>query len=70
MDQQSVTLSRRQLLTMIGKVAGAAVMYEAMSELALAGESGFTGPIELHGDPRGASVLVLGAGPGRFVSGL
>lgn len=62
MDQESVTLSRRQLLTLIGRVAGAAVMYETMSELALAGESGFTGPIELRGAPRGASVLILGAG--------
>lgn len=62
MDQESATLSRRQLLAMIGRVAGAAVMYEAISELALAGESGFTGPIELRGAPRGASVLVLGAG--------
>ena len=55
-------MSRRALLTLIGTVAGSAVMYEAMTSLALAGESGFTGPIQLSGDPKGASVLVLGAG--------
>jgi monoamine oxidase len=37
-------------------------MYEAMTELGFAGESGYTGPIRLEGDPRGASVLILGAG--------
>jgi monoamine oxidase len=55
-------MSRRDLLTLIGTVAGSAVMYEAMTSMALAGESGYTGPIELSGDPKGASVLILGAG--------
>jgi monoamine oxidase len=55
-------MSRRSLFTLIGTVAGSAVMYEAMSSLAYAGESGYTGPIELSGDPKGASVLILGAG--------
>ena len=55
-------MSRRDLLTLIGAVAGSAVMYEAMTSMALAGESGFTGPIRLSGDPKGASVLILGAG--------
>jgi monoamine oxidase len=54
--------SRRALFAMIGAVAGSAVMYEAMSALAYAGESGYTGPIELTGAPKGASVLILGAG--------
>src|ERR1700728_874700 len=47
---------------MIGAVAGSAVMYEAMSQLGSAGESGYSGPIELTGDVKGASVLILGAG--------
>ncbi len=55
-------MRRRDLLTLIGTVAGSAVMYRAMSAMALAGESGFTGPIKLEGDPKGASVLILGAG--------
>ena len=55
-------MSRRALLTLIGTVAGSSVMYEAMTSMALAGESGYSGPIELSGDPKGASVLILGAG--------
>jgi monoamine oxidase len=37
-------------------------MYHAMTAMAFAGESGFSGPIQLTGDPKGASVLILGAG--------
>ena len=37
-------------------------MYQAMSELGHAGESGYTGCIELKGAPKGTSVLILGAG--------
>ncbi|QUD90675.1 flavin monoamine oxidase family protein [Phenylobacterium montanum] len=55
-------MSRRSLFAMIGTVAGGAVMLEAMSRLAYAGESGFNGPIELSQDSKGASVLILGAG--------
>jgi monoamine oxidase len=47
---------------MIGAIAGSAFMYQAMSELGHAGESGYDGPIELKGNPKGASVLILGAG--------
>jgi monoamine oxidase len=47
---------------MIGTVAGSAVMYQAMSELGHAGESGYTGPLKLSGDSKGTSVLILGAG--------
>src|SRR5665213_534636 len=56
------SLSRRQLLQMIGASAGGAAMYQAMSSLGLAAESPYRGPIDLHGAPRGASVLILGAG--------
>ena len=55
-------LSRRQLLQMIGSTAGSAAMYQAMSSLGFAGESPYQGPIDLQGAPKGASVLILGAG--------
>src|SRR4051794_33306852 len=54
--------SRRDLLSLIGAVAGSAAMYEAMTALGLASESGYKGPVRLEGDPKGASVLILGAG--------
>jgi monoamine oxidase len=56
------SLSRRQLLRMIGATAGGTAMYQAMSSLGLAAESPYQGPIDLQGAPRGASVLILGAG--------
>ncbi|MFK4810381.1 flavin monoamine oxidase family protein [Devosia sp. ZW T5_3] len=55
-------MSRRQLLTMIGTAAGSVVMYNAMTTLGFAQASTYTGPIKLEGDPKGASVLILGAG--------
>jgi monoamine oxidase len=55
-------VSRRQLLRMIGATAGGAAMYHAMSSLGLAAESPYQGPIDLQGAPRGASVVILGAG--------
>jgi monoamine oxidase len=61
-DEPSAPMDRRSLFRMIGAVAGSAVMYEAMSQLGFAGESGYSGPIELTGDVQGASVLILGAG--------
>ncbi len=64
------TPSRRDLLAMIGAVAGGAVMYEAMTSLGLAAESPYRGPPQLQGDPRGASVLILGAGLAGLVSAI
>jgi monoamine oxidase len=58
----SSSLSRRRLLSMIGATAGSAAMYQAMSSLGFAAESTYRGPIDLQGAPRGASVLILGAG--------
>src|ERR1700730_18507997 len=58
----SGSLSRRQLLQMIGSTAGSAAMYQAMSSLGFAAESPYRGPVDLQGAPKGASVLVLGAG--------
>jgi len=54
--------TRRDLLRMIGLTAGGAAMYQAMSALGFAAESPYRGPIDLRGAPRGASVLILGAG--------
>src|SRR5271156_2939696 len=58
----SSSLSRRQLLRMIGAAAGGSAMYQAMSTLGFAAESPYRGPIDLQGAPRGASVVILGAG--------
>src|SRR3954465_1021608 len=54
--------SRRDLLSLIGAVSGSAAMYHAMTSLGFASDSGYKGPIRLEGDPKGASVLILGAG--------
>lgn len=47
---------------MVGLTVGASAMYSAMASMGLAGTSNYKGPIKLEGDPKGASVLVLGAG--------
>ncbi len=63
MDGEPMTgMSRRDLLALIGTVAGSAAMYQAMTSLGLAGDSTYNGPIKLDGDPNGATVLILGAG--------
>ncbi len=61
-DEPASAPSRRDLLSLIGAVAGSAAMYHAMTALGFASESGYKGPIRLEGDPKGASVLILGAG--------
>src|SRR5450755_2872645 len=58
----SETFSRRDLLSLIGAVSGSAAMYHAMTSLGFAFDSGYKGPIKLDGDPKGASVVILGAG--------
>ena len=58
----STAPSRRDLLTMIGKVGGAAAMYQAMTALGHAAETQFSGPPVLSGAKPGASVVILGAG--------
>ena len=62
------TVSRRRLLAMIGTAAGGAAMYQAMQGLGLAAETNFKGPIALGEAPKGASVLVLGAGIAGMVA--
>jgi len=54
--------SRRDLLRMIGAAAGSTAMYQAMSSLGFAADSPYRGPVDLQGTPKGASVLILGAG--------
>ncbi len=63
-------MSRRRLLQMIGLTAGTAAMYQAMTTLGLAAESGYKGPVKLEGDPKGASVLILGAGLAGMLAAL
>src|ERR1700675_3641681 len=56
------SISRRRLLTMIGSSAGSRGMYRGMHSLGFAADSSFRDPIRLGAAPKGASVLVLGAG--------
>src|SRR3954470_17275318 len=63
-------MSRRSLLTMIGTVAGATAMYNAMTEMGFAQESGYAGPPKLGQAKPGASVLVLGAGLAGMVAAM
>src|SRR4030088_1836416 len=62
MPSEHETVSRRDLLSLIGAVSGSAAMYHIMSSLGFASDSSYKGPIALGGDVRGASVLILGAG--------
>src|SRR6266513_3445423 len=62
MSNERETVSRRDLLSLIGAVSGSAAMYHAMTSLGFASDSPYQGPIKLEGDPKGASVLILGAG--------
>jgi monoamine oxidase len=62
------SMTRRDLLRMIGVSAGTAAMYQAMSTLGLAAESPYQGTPTLQGAPRGTSVLILGAGLAGMVA--
>jgi monoamine oxidase len=59
---QNPEITRRKLFRTIGAAGGSTLMYQAMAQLGYAKESGYTGPIKLEGDVRGATVLILGAG--------
>jgi monoamine oxidase len=65
---QIAPFSRRDLLSLIGKTAGGAAMYHAMTALGFAAESPYAGRINLQGAPKGTQVLVLGAGIGGLVA--
>ncbi len=64
-SETKTALTRRDLLSLVGSVAGSAAMYQAMTSLGFAAESRYKGPIKLDGDAKGTSVLVLGAGLAR-----
>ena len=66
--KEQQVLTRRQLLALVGRTAGAGVMYGAMSSLGFAAESTYRGPPKLEGAPKGTSVLVLGAGIAGMVA--
>lgn len=63
-------MRRRDLLKLIGLTAGSAAMYQAMTSMGLAAESDYAGPVKLEGDPKGASVLILGAGLAGMLAAL
>lgn len=67
-DELGTTVSRRRLLSMIGMSAGGTAMYQAMHSLGFAAESSFKQPTKLAAAPKGASVLVLGAGIAGMVA--
>ena len=69
-ERRTVPMSRRRLLAMIGTAAGSSPMYQAMTTLGLAAGSTYQGPIRLEGGPKGASVLILGAGIAGLVAAL
>ncbi len=70
MTDAPIAPSRRDLLALIGAAAGGSAMYLAMTALGHAATSTYAGPIKLQGDPRGASVLVLGAGVAGMVAAM
>src|ERR1700759_3959463 len=67
-EEFGTTVSRRRLLSMIGMTAGATAMYQAMHSLGFAAESTFKEPTKLAPAPKGASVVVLGAGIAGMVA--
>jgi monoamine oxidase len=61
--------SRRQFLARIGQLAGDAALLRALTALGfMAGSAQAATPLALQGAPRGASVLVLGAGIAGLVA--
>ncbi|MBE1160493.1 flavin monoamine oxidase family protein [Dyella acidiphila] len=67
-ESSGSSMTRRDLLRMIGVSAGGAAMYQAMSSLGFAAESPYRGTPQLQGAPRGTSVLILGAGLAGMVA--
>src|SRR5262245_14356800 len=69
-EDKRTPVRRRDLLALIGAASGGATMYQAMTTLGFAAESPYAGPIRLEGDPKGASVIVLGAGLAGLVAAI
>lgn len=66
-DCKSASVTRRDLLRMIGVAGGGALMYQAMNNLGFAAESPYRKPPGLQGTGKG-TVLVLGAGLAGLVA--
>ncbi len=62
MSERAPLMSRRRLIELVGASLGGAGAYQVMTRLGFASESPYRGAIKLEGDPKGASVIVLGAG--------
>jgi monoamine oxidase len=63
-------MTKRDLLAMVGKTAGASAMMLAMMSFGQARASTFTAPIKLEGGAKGKSVVILGAGVAGMVAAL
>lgn len=70
MDLDQAQPTRREFLSMVGAVGGAALMYQAMAMMGVAKASPYTGPIELGQAPEGTKVLILGAGLAGMVAAM
>ena len=68
MKHMQALMSRRQLLSLVGRAAGGAAMYQAMSTLGFAASSAYSGQIKLDGATKGTTILVLGAGMAGLVA--
>jgi len=69
-DKPVHSMSKRDLLGLVGASAGASAMYMMMNSLGQARASTFKGPVKLDGDAKGKSVLILGAGLAGLVAAL
>ncbi|MES2208534.1 MAG: flavin monoamine oxidase family protein [Pseudomonadota bacterium] len=63
-----LTMTRRELLSMVCKVAGSAAMYPMMSTLGFASPSSYKGAAQLQGAPSNTNILILGAGIAGLVA--
>ena len=70
MGDQIGNPTRRDFLTMVGAVGGAALMYQTMGMMGLAQASPYAGPIKLGTAPANKKVLVLGAGIAGMVAAM
>jgi monoamine oxidase len=68
METGAPRTTRRQLLSAIGLLGGAAALYQAMTTMGHAAETQFHGPPDLSGARPGATVIVLGAGLAGMVA--
>ena len=67
-EDSRLSMTRRDLLRLIGLSAGGAAMYAVMDRLGHAAPSPYQGTPVLQGAPHGTSVLILGAGLAGMVA--